>query len=164
MTLPPLDDAAGGDGFFTIGIVGAKNSYNLGSLWRSAYQLGAAGLFVVNDRGAIGASMREASDTTKAWRKIPLARHPDWRSFCESQPFGAQWVAVEMGGEALEDFEHPERAVYVLGSEDSGLPESVLRACNHRVTLPCERYESFNVAVAGAMVLYDRLAKQRARG
>ena len=67
-----------------------------------------------------------------------------------------------MGGEAsLEEFEHPERAVYLLGAEDTGLPESVVRAAHRHVTLPCERYESFNVAVAGAMVMYDRLAKTR---
>lgn len=29
-------------------------------------------------------------------------------------------VAVEMGGTSLEDFEHPDRAIYLLGSEDAG--------------------------------------------
>ena len=55
------------------------------------------------------------------------------------------------------------RAVYVLGSEDNGLPSSVLRACAHVVELPAEvgRAASFNVAVAGAVVMYDRLVKRR---
>ena len=89
-------------------------------------------------------------------------RHADWNAFSEAQPFGALLVAVEMGGESsLEEFEHPERAVYLLGAEDTGLPESVVRACHRHVTLPVERYESFNVAVAGAIVMYDRLAKVR---
>ena len=49
-----------------------------------------------------------------------------------------------MGGEAsLEELEHPERAVYLLGAEDAGLPESAVRAAHRHVTLPCERYESF---------------------
>ena len=162
--VPPLeDDSAATDGFFTVGVVGAKNSFNLGTLWRSAYQLGSASVFVVNDRGASAALHKESSDTTKAWRRIPLVRHPDFNAFSAAQPFGALWVAVEMGGEPLEEFEHPERAVYLLGSEDSGLPESVLKACHRRVTLPCAKYESFNVAVAGSMVLYDRLAKQKAK-
>ena len=142
--VPPLEEAAT-SGFFTCGVVGAKNSHNLGSLWRSAFQLGAAGIFIVNDRGAT-APLRESSDTMKAWRHVPLVRYDDWNAFSAAQPFGAQWVAVEMGGEPLEDFVHPERAVYILGSEDSGLPESVLRSCHRHVTLPCERAESFNGA------------------
>ena len=73
-------------------------------------------------------------------------------------------VAVEMGGEPLHTFEHPERAVYVLGSEDNGLPEAVLRACHRHVALPSAReYDSFNLAAAGSILMYDRLAKQLRR-
>ena len=53
-----------------------------------------------------------------------------------------------------------QRAVYILGAEDTGLPESVVRACHRHVALPSVHYESFNVAVAGSIVMYDRLAKQ----
>jgi tRNA G18 (ribose-2'-O)-methylase SpoU len=48
-------------------------------------------------------------------------------------------VAVEMGGTPLDEFEHPLDAVYLLGSEDGGLPTSVLRACHERVSLRSER-------------------------
>ena len=57
----------------------------------------------------------------------------------QSLPYSAQLIAVEMGGEPLETFEHPKRAVYVLGSEDNGIPDSMLRMCHARVTLPCVR-------------------------
>ena len=66
-----------------------------------------------------------------------------------------------VGGVPLEDFEHPERAVYVLGSEDTGLPETVVRACALHVSLPSVRSPSFNVAVTGSLIMYDRLAKKR---
>jgi tRNA(Leu) C34 or U34 (ribose-2'-O)-methylase TrmL len=69
-----------------------------------------------------------------------------------------------MGGTPLADFTHPDRAVYILGSEDNGLPSSVLRACAHHVSLPVaspDRTSSFNVAVTGALVLHDRLQKRR---
>ena len=150
---PSLADA---DGFFSIGVVGLKSAYNLGTLWRSAYQCGAASIFVVGDRYE-----PQTSDTVKAWRHVPLINHADWNAFAAAAPFGAMWVAVEFGGEPLEGFEHPERAVYLLGSEDSGLPESVRRACHRCVSLPSVRYESYNLAVAGSIVMYDRLAKQR---
>eukprot|EP00322_Chrysochromulina_rotalis_P003161 CAMPEP_0115853686 /NCGR_PEP_ID=MMETSP0287-20121206/13633_1 /TAXON_ID=412157 /ORGANISM="Chrysochromulina rotalis, Strain UIO044" /LENGTH=285 /DNA_ID=CAMNT_0003307773 /DNA_START=67 /DNA_END=924 /DNA_ORIENTATION=- len=144
------------DGFFSVGVVGLKNEHNLGTLWRSAYQSGAATLFVVGAR-----YQPQTSDTVKAWRNVPLVSHPDWNHFAASSPYGAVLVAVEMGGEPLEHFEHPERALYILGSEDSGLPESVIRACHRTVSLPSQRCESFNVAVAGSVVMYDRLAKER---
>ena len=50
--------------------------------------------------------------------------------------------------------------MYILGSEDHGLPPAVLRACHERVSIPSERYSSYNVAMAGSIVLYDRLAKR----
>ena len=67
----------------------------------------------------------QASDTTRAWRRVPLVQHNGWNAFAAALPFGAVLVAVEMGGEPLHAFEHPERAVYVLGSEDNGLPDAV---------------------------------------
>eukprot|EP01047_Picozoa_sp_COSAG01_P129466 COSAG01_NODE_58919_length_303_cov_0.759804_1_plen_52_part_10 len=43
----PPATAASGDGFFGIGIVHGKSRANQGTLWRSAYQLGAAFTFTV---------------------------------------------------------------------------------------------------------------------
>ncbi len=53
--------------------------------------------------------------------------------------------------------------VYILGAEDAGLPKKVLQACHSVVSLPSERYASYNVAMAGSIVMYDRLAKERRR-
>mmetsp|Transcript_14365 Transcript_14365/g.46145 ORF Transcript_14365/g.46145 Transcript_14365/m.46145 type:complete len:86 (+) Transcript_14365:351-608(+) len=64
-----------------------------------------------------------------------------------------------MGGVPLHEFEHPERAVYVLGSEDAGLPPSVVRACHLCVSLEGLRAASYNVAVAGSILMYDRHRK-----
>ena len=151
------------DGFFGIGIVGGKNETNQGTLWRSAWQLGAAFTFTVGARFE-----KTSADTTKTWTSLPAYAYEDWATFAESQPHAAAWVAVEMGGTPLEEFEHPDRAVYVLGSEDNGLPSSVLRACAHHVSLPTGaegRTASYNVAVSGSLVLFDRMAKRgRARG
>jgi hypothetical protein len=47
------------------------------------------------------------------------------------------------------------RAAYVLGPERSGLSPQVLARCRHVVRIPT-RF-ALNLAVAGALVLYDRL-------
>jgi tRNA(Leu) C34 or U34 (ribose-2'-O)-methylase TrmL len=97
---------------------------------------------------------------TNSFAKIPLVEYDAWGDFVAAAPYAATWVAVEMGGEPLETFEHPKRAVYILGSEDHGIPGTVLRACHRTVALPSVRYSSFNVAVSGSIVMYDRVAKQ----
>jgi len=37
-------------GYFEIGVYGAKRETNVGTLWHSAYQLGASGIFVIGRR------------------------------------------------------------------------------------------------------------------
>eukprot|EP00966_Prymnesium_polylepis_P311961 7208281-Prymnesium_polylepis.1 len=146
-------------GYHAIGVVNAKQQANIGTLWRSAYQLGASFVFTV------GARYKNApTDTIDAHKHMPLFELDDWNDFVEHSPRGAMWVAVEMGGTPIEDFVHPRNAVYLLGSEDAGLPKTVLAACHHVVSLSCERYASYNVATAGAIVMYDRTAKIKAAG
>ena len=158
-TVWPRDDA--GAGYFGIGIVKPKHEANVGTLWRSAWQLGASFIFTVATRFKY-----EASDTTQAYKQLPLHKHEDWGGFAESSPHGAVWVAVEMGGTPLQDFEHPPRAVYVLGSEDNGLNRPVVEACQCHVALPkwVGRSSSYNVAMAGTLVMYDRMIKQLGAG
>lgn len=140
-------------GFFEIGIYRGKTPENLGTLWRSAYQLGAAGVFTIGKRYD-----RQASDTLNTPANIPLRSYPDFAAMLAARPFSAVLVAVEMGGVALKEFRHPARAIYILGSEDNGLPPDVLAKCQHVVSLASVRRASYNVAVAGSIVMYDRLA------
>ena len=153
------DEAAVGDGerdgFFAIGVYNAKTVENVGTLWRSAFMLGASYLFTIGTRCA----WEKACDTYKSWRHVPAFRFDGWDAFCASAPVGATWVAVEMGGVPLHEFKHPERAVYVLGAEDAGLPASIVRACHHCVSLEGVRASSYNVSVAGTLIMYDRLRK-----
>ena len=112
-------------GYFEIGVFHPRSSDNLGTLWRSAYQLGAASIFT------IGRPYRQqTSDTQHTAYEIPLRNYPTFEDFLANRPVGAQLIGVEMGGQPLSTFVHPERAIYLLGSESNGLPESVLQQCN----------------------------------
>ena len=66
-----------------------------------------------------------------------------------------------MGGVPLSQFKHPRNAIYILGSEDHGVPKNVLRACREVVSLEAVEYASYKVAVAGSIVMYDRMVKMR---
>ena len=122
-----------------------------------AAQLGAAFTFTV---GARFEKEDDKTDAIAAWRRVPQFSYDDVAQLVTATPRGAALVGIEMGGQALETFAHPERCVYVLGAEDEGLPKSVRRACRHVVSLPAIRSASYNVAVAGALVLYDRFMKR----
>lgn len=156
-TLDPQQLAASvaADGFFGIGVYNSKSVDNVGTLWRSAFMLGASYIFTIGSRNA----WEKCADTYKAWRHVPAIRYHDWNAFAAAAPFSTQMVAVEMGGVPLEEFEHPERAVYILGAEDAGLPASIVRACAHCISLGGVRAKSYNVAVAGSLIMYDRYAK-----
>lgn len=149
----------GGGGYFGIGIYNSKQHENVGTLWRSAYMLDANFIFTIGNRN----TWEKSADTHKTWRTVPAFRYEDWAAFCSSAPYQCTWVAVEMGGTPLHTFEHPERAVYLLGAEDAGLPPAVVRACHKTVSLEGVRASSYNVSVAGSLIMYDRLSKQQRR-
>jgi tRNA(Leu) C34 or U34 (ribose-2'-O)-methylase TrmL len=145
------------DGYFGIGILQPKTEQNVGTLWRSAFQLGASVLYTIGGR-----YKTSSSDTLNVPARIPMIELDDWSSFAEwAAPKGAVWVAIEMGGIPLKEFKHPRNAIYILGSEDHGVPKSILRNCREVVSLESEQYGSYNVAVAGSLVMYDRMMKQK---
>ena len=141
-------------GFFEIGIYRSKTSANVGTLWRSAFQMGAAGIFTVGRRYP-----QQASDTVKAYKHVPYREYTDFDALVEGLPYSCPLVAVEMGGKPMQNFVHPERAMYLLGAEDHGIPPTLLARCHHVISLPSIRTQSYNVAVAGSMVMFDRQSK-----
>jgi len=149
-------DAARSRGYFGIGIERCKSGVNVGTLWRSAYCLGAAFIFTIGGR-----YHRQASDVTKSWRHIPLLEFTDVTDFAAHRPYDCQVVGVELCDRAspLETFAHPHRAVYLLGPEDGSLSQAAMDMCQHIVRFD-SRY-CLNVASAGTVVMYDRQTKMR---
>ena len=144
-------------GYFGIAILNPKTCENVGTLWRSAYQLNASIIYTIGSRYKVS-----STDTLNVPNRIPLLELNDWTTFVETaSPKGCVWVCIEMGGTPLSEFEHPKNAVYILGSEDHGVPKSVLRGCREVVSLEGVNYGSYNVAVAGSIVMYDRMIKMR---
>lgn len=143
-------------GYFGIGIYHTKTEINVGTLMRSAFQLGAAYVYTIGRR-----YQRQASDTTNAAKMIPLYHYENWLDFVNHTPLDCPIIGIEMGGRNLVNFVHPERACYLLGAEDTGLPDEVLNRCWATITIPSIRMDSYNVAVAGSIIMYDRLAKSK---
>src|ERR1700704_4044333 len=110
-------------GFYGIGIFQPKTEYNIGTLWRSAQNFGASYIFTIGRRYS-----KQPSDTTKAFRHIPLFNFSSFAEFNKSRPFDCPLIAIEQTdiSRDIKSFIHPERAVYLLGAEDFGLPPQAL--------------------------------------
>lgn len=141
-------------GFFGVAVYRPKTEANIGSLWRSASAFGASFLATVGRRYPT----RQASDTTNARQHVPLFHYPSMDDLLEHLPFSCPLVGVELDPRATElgAYRHHERALYLLGAEDHGLPPSVLDQCHDLVQIPTVISWSMNVACAGAVVLSHR--------
>lgn len=146
-------------GYFGIGIYSPRHEENIGTLWRSAMVFGADFIFTIGKD-----YKHQPSDTVKAPRHMPLYPYRDFDRFVDCMPRDALLVAVELADDfgGLVSFQHPERAIYLLGNESSGLPAAVIERCHRHIRIPTPTAFSLNVAVAGSLVLYDRFAKASA--
>lgn len=142
-------------GYFAIGIENGKDKQNIGTLWRSAHVFGAAFIFVIGRRYE-----KQAGDTTKAWRSIPLFHYATFDQFYNHMPRDCQLVGIELTDHAtpINHVTHYERTIYLLGAEDHGLSCQAKAKVTQTIILP-GKY-CLNVAVAGSIVMFDRIQKQ----
>lgn len=140
--------------FYGIGIMHGTNPVNIGTLWRSAYIMGAAFIFTVDKK-----YKKQSADVVVTPSRIPLYHYRDIDDLKTHLPYSAPLVGVELTDNAtfVNDFTHPPRAVYLLGSETNGLSDTVLDECHRVVKLP--GHFSLNVAVAGSILMHDRINK-----
>ncbi|MDJ0949652.1 MAG: RNA methyltransferase [Alphaproteobacteria bacterium] len=140
-------------GYFGIGVEGISKQMNAGSLFRTAHAFGASFLFTV---GAVYARAEgRRSDTSDTTEHLPLYEFAQVGDL--ALPKDCMLVGVELLDDAvtLPSFRHPPQAAYVLGPERGALSPALTALCDHVVKIPTKF--SVNLAVAGAIVMYDRL-------
>lgn len=142
-------------GYFGIGVYGPKTVENIGTLWRSAHNFGAAFLFTIGRR-----YHRQASDTTHAGLSVPLYNYLTFEEFLTHRPNDCSLVAIEQSelSRDVKTFIHPQRCIYLLGAEDTGLPLAIQERCKNVIHISTPM--CLNVAVAGSIIMYDRFIKQ----
>jgi len=139
-------------GFFEIGIYHPMSKQNVGTLWRSAYQLGAVGIFTIGEK-----YKDQRSDTLKTPRHIPLRHYGTIVDLLECKPKEVVLIGIETEGIPLSSCAHPQQAIYLLGRENVGLPSFVLAQCDQVISVEFCRTASYNVAIAGSLVMYHRM-------
>src|ERR1700692_2987991 len=140
-------------GYFGIGAEGISKSANVGALLRTGHAFGASFCFTIGT-GWDSRAARTA-DTADTPLHVPMWRYATPAEM--SLPRGCALVGIELLEDAVDlpSFRHPLNAAYVLGPERAGLSPAVLARCDHVGRIPTRL--ALTPAVAGALVLYDRL-------
>ena len=127
---------------------------NVGTLVRAADALGPA--FVATSAGSADPTGPKALRASMgALFRVPLCGFDD-------AP-GRRIALVARRGRPLDELAFSGPTTFVLGSEREGLPEEVLERCDERATIPLATdADSLNVAVAGAIALYELSRRRRA--
>ncbi len=119
---------------------------NVGTLIRTADAFGAAVALSAGCADPTGSKALRAS--AGAIFRVPIGR------FDETE--GNRVALVANGGRPLADVELGDETVFVLGAERVGLPDDIIASCDALASIPvAESAESLNVAVAGAIALYE---------
>lgn len=79
-------------------------------------------------------------------------------------PIETTIVCCELTDDAsdLPNFVHPRQAIYLLGPEDGDIPDSLLYMSGV-LRVKIQTRLCLNVAVAGSIIIYDRMAKELLR-
>lgn len=132
---------------------GVQDPGNVGTVIRSAHAFGAG---VALSAGCADLyNPKTVRGTMGAIFHVPVSREVSSVEFLRAaRESGFASVAA-----TVEEGESPRnlpggRLVIVVGSEGSGLPEEVVRACDLRVTIPSSA-PSLNAAVAASILLYE---------
>ena len=119
---------------------------NVGTLIRSADAFGAA--VALSEGCADPTGPKALRGSAGAIFRVPVGRF--------EEAGGRRIALVAHGGEPLDGVDLGAETTFVLGAEREGLPEEVVAACDAAVSIPlAEGAESLNVAVAGAVALYE---------
>ena len=126
---------------------------NVGTLLRTADGLGPA--FVALSSGCADPTGSKALRASAgSIFRVPTAPFDD-------AP-GRRVALVAHGGTPLHELDLADGTTFILGAEREGLPQDVVAMCDESATIPlASGAESLNVAIAGALALYEARRRRR---
>jgi RNA methyltransferase, TrmH family len=124
---------------------------NVGTLLRAADAFGAG--IALSDGCADPTGPKALRASMGSIFRVPLSGF--------DEPAGRRVALVPVGGIPLPELDSGDKVVLVLGAEREGLPPEVLERCEERAAIPQPGGgESLNVAMAGAIALYELATKR----
>lgn len=142
------------NGYYGIVCLNFKNSYNVGTIFRTAQNFGADFIATIGQE-----YIRQPGDVNNALKHIPYFFFNDFKSFLGTIPRNCCLVGIEQTKKSanLKKFVHPKRAIYLFGNELTGIQDNYLKSCNKIVQI--DTVSSLNIAVTSGIIMYDRSIK-----
>ena len=138
---------------------GVGNPHNLGAILRSGAHFGASGLLLPKDSTLhiSGAAARVAEGGAEFVPMVRLGRPENALEQLRAAGFIIAATVVR-GGTSLFKTKLPERVVYILGAEQSGVDSALAQASTLRLAIPGRgAVESLNVASAASVLMAEWL-------
>jgi RNA methyltransferase, TrmH family len=147
------DDLPRGTRPVTLALWAVGDPGNVGTLLRAADAFGAG--VALSDGCADPTGPKAVRASMGSLFRVPLIAF--------DEPQGRRVALVPSGGIPLPELDSGGEVVLVLGAEREGLPAKVLERCDERASIPQPGGgESLNVAMAGAIALYELARKNPA--
>lgn len=147
------------ENFCGVAVEAPKLHGNIGVVFRTAATLGN-----VDFLATVGARYDKNNhwDPCDSHRILPTWHFDAFADLRQRLPLCCVLVGVELTSDSVDlaTFDHPDRAVYLFGSEDTGLSQQARRSCRSIIRLPSATGTSMNLSSAASIVLWDRYLKR----
>jgi len=147
---------AKGEQPFVVILAEVEDPHNLGAIMRTAHSAGAHGV-IIPKRRAASLNQTVIKVAQGAAEYLPVARVTNLvHAAKELQEAGLWLIAAEMEGEDFWDVDFSGPVALVMGGEDRGIPELLLKNCDLRAKIPLlGNISSLNVSAAASVLLYE---------
>jgi 23S rRNA (guanosine2251-2'-O)-methyltransferase len=135
-----------------------NDPHNLGSMIRSAWNLGALAVFASKDRAAGIQSPAAQKVASGGFEYVPFEEVANVHAELKNLKDAGFWIygLDASSDQEIHKMELAKKAVFVVGSEESGIKSTTLSACDFTVKIPqIKTADSFNASVSGALALYE---------
>ena len=136
---------------------------NLGTIFRTAEAAGAGGI-IIDEETVDPYSPKVLRSTMGGIFRMPFTVVPDLQEELRRlQAEGVKVYAAHLQGRMdFDRVEYAGRCAFLLGNEAAGLSDGISGLADARIRIPMEgQAESLNVAVAGALLLYEAYKQRR---
>lgn len=136
---------------------------NFGAIIRTAECAGANGI-IIPKQGSAAINEQTVKTSAGATFNMPICKVSHLKDalyFLKS--YDVQCIAAsEKGKSSVYDIDFKEPSAIIMGSEDKGVSNSILKMCAQQAHLPLlGKTESLNVSVAAALFLYEAVRQKR---
>jgi len=151
---------------FILVLDGITDVRNFGAIARTAECCGVNAI-VIPERGSVGVGADAVKTSAGALLTIPVCRE---RSLAAGVTYlkdsGCRIVcATEKQSQSYTDGDYTEPVAIVMGAEDVGISEEILRLADYRAGIPMfGRIGSLNVSVAAGVMMYEVVRQRMAAG